>query len=436
MAIESIKIKHNILFFLDKETDKNLSYPGNLIYKLDAKLRMRVRWRGNKVDFNVGYRAKLSQWDTGTQRCKVKTTNLQKQSATLINEAIQHFETIIENVFKAYELKGKIPTPDEVRANFNESIGRIEKAEAVTEKGLFHYFDMFVKEMGALNNWSRSTYTKFGTVRSHLVSYNANLTFSDLTEMGLTGYINYLRDIKQMRNTTISKQIGYLKWFLRWATGNGACKILDYATFRPKLKTTDKKIIFLDWEELMTVYNYDFEGKQGMLERVRDVFCFCCFTSLRYSDVANLKRTDIFDGYISITTVKTADSIKIELNKYSQAILNKYAGQSYPNNFALPVISNQKMNDYLKDVGRVCGIDRPITNTYYRGNERIDEVYPKYELLGTHAGRRTFICNALMLGIAPQVVMKWTGHSDYKAMKPYIDIADSAKAEAMKLFDK
>ena len=94
------------------------------------------------------------------------------------------------------------------------------------------------------------------------------------------------------------------------------------------------------------------------------------------------------------------------------------------------------MNDDLKEVGKLCRIDQPITITYYRGNERIDEVYPKYELLGPHTGRRTFICNALMMGIAPQVVMKWTGHSDYKAMKPYIDITDSAKAEAMKLFDK
>lgn len=152
--------------------------------------------------------------------------------------------------------------------------------------------------------------------------------------------------------------------------------------------------------------------------------------------MANLKQSDVFDSYISLTTIKTADSIKIELNKYSRAILDKYAHEQYPGNLALPVISNQKMNDDLKEVGKLCGIDQPITITYYRGNERIDEIYPKYELLGTHAGRRTFICNALMMGIAPQVVMKWTGHSDYKAMKPYIDIADSAKAEAMKLFNR
>lgn len=149
-----------------------------------------------------------------------------------------------------------------------------------------------------------------------------------------------------------------------------------------------------------------------------------------------MKRSDVFSDHIAITTIKTADALKIELNDYSRAILDKYKGEQFPKNLALPVISNQRMNEYLKELGELCGINQPITVTYYKGNERFDEVYPKYELLGTHAGRRTFICNALMLGIPANVVMKWTGHSDYKAMKPYIDIADAAKSEAMKLFNK
>lgn len=89
------------------------------------------------------------------------------------------------------------------------------------------------------------------------------------------------------------------------------------------------------------------------------------------------------------------------------------------------------MNTYLKELGEICEINSPVSITYHKDNQRIDEVHPKYELLGTHAGRKTFICNALMLGIAPQVVMKWAGHADYKAMKPYIDIADAAKQQAM-----
>ncbi len=93
------------------------------------------------------------------------------------------------------------------------------------------------------------------------------------------------------------------------------------------------------------------------------------------------------------------------------------------------------MNNYLHELFKMAGFDEQIRLTYYKGNERIDVIKPKYELIGTHKGRRTFICNALGMGIPPQVVMKWTGHSDYKSMKPYIDVADEIKAEAMKKFN-
>lgn len=113
----NIQIKYNILFFPDKEMDGGKSVPGAPVYKSDAKLRIRVRWAGSKVDFNVGYRVKLSQWDTKTQRCIAKTTNLQKQSASLINGRIQRYSDILEAIFKAAEVKGEIPAPNEVRLN-------------------------------------------------------------------------------------------------------------------------------------------------------------------------------------------------------------------------------------------------------------------------------------------------------------------------------
>lgn len=126
----------------------------------------------------------------------------------------------------------------------------------------------------------------------------------------------------------------------------------------------------------------------------------------------------------------------IELNNHSKAILDKYKDVAFEYDKVLPVITNQKMNDYLEELAEMAGIDEPVRQTYYKGNERIDDVTPKYTLPGTHAGRRTFICSALALGIPPQVVMKWTGHSDYKAMKPYIDIADDIKANALSKFNQ
>ena len=182
----------------------------------------------------------------------------------------------------------------------------------------------------------------------------------------------------------------------------------------------------------MKVYNLQFPANKKYLERTRDVFCFQCFTSMRYSDVAKLRREDIEGDIIKVVTEKTGDTIRIDLNKYSRSILEKYKDDERP----LPVPCNQRMNKWVKEVCFLSGIDQPITTVYYKGAERIEEVHPKYELIGTHTGRRTFICNALTMGIPAATVMEWTGHSDYKAMKPYIKIADEEKAKAMKAFDE
>ena len=226
----------------------------------------------------------------------------------------------------------------------------------------------------------------------------------------------------------------FFKRFLKWCIQKGYVTNISLENFKPKLKNIQKKIIFLTKSELDKLRFYQIPSqKKKYLERVRDIFLFQCFTGLRYSDVVNLKRTDIKDKYIEITTVKTIDNLIIELNVHSEEIINKYRNNLDEKVF--PTITNQKANEYLKELAKMVGIDEPVRVSYYRGNERIDEIYPKYALLGTHAGRRTFICNALSLGIPPQVVMKWTGHSDYKAMKPYIDMADEIKISAMEKFN-
>ena len=138
---------------------------------------------------------------------------------------------------------------------------------------------------------------------------------------------------------------------------------------------------------------------------------------------------------MEVTTIKTADSVSIELNDVTKAILEKYKDVPFPGDKALPSYTNQAMNRSLKDLCEIAGIDEPIRITTYRGNVRKDEVHPKWELVGTHTGRRAFIVHALSMGISPSIVMKWTGHSDYKAMKPYIDIVDSIKAESMTKFN-
>ena len=429
-----MNIKRNIIFTLESRKKDGVLITENV------PIRMRVNFASKRIEFTTGYRIDAAKWDADKQRVKNGCSNKLKQSASEINASLLEYYTEIQSIFKRFEVEDVMPTPEQIKEAFNAlhkpvSEGPKPKNEALP-CDFFQVFDDFVEDCGRQNNWTDSTFEKFAAVKNHLTNFREGLTFEFFNERGLNDYVGYLRDVKEMRNTTIGKQLSFLKWFLRWAFKKGVHQNNAYDSYKPKLKSTQKKIIFLTWNELNRLREFKIPSNKQALERVRDVFLFQCFTGLRYSDVFNLRRSDIKGDHIEVTTVKTSDSLIIELNNHSKAILDKYKDVAFEDDKVLPVITNQKMNDYLKELAELAGIDEPIRQTYYKGNERIDEVTPKYALLGTHAGRRTFICNALALGIPPQVVMKWTGHSDYKAMKPYIDIADDIKANAMSKFNQ
>ena len=429
---KSMNIKRNIIFTLESRKKD-----GVLIVE-NVPIRMRVNFASKRIEFTTGYRIDAAKWDTDKQRVRNGCTNKLKQSASEINASLLGYYTEVQEIFKKFEVEEIMPTPEQIKEAFNALHRPIEevKPRKSTPNAFYKVFDEFVRDCGRQNDWTDSTYEKFAAVKNHLMNFRDGLTFDFFDEKGLNDYVTYLRDVKDMRNSTIGKQLSFLKWFLRWAFKKGLHQNNAYDSYKPKLKSTQKKIIFLTWEELNKLREFEIPAAKQALDRVRDVFLFQCFTGLRYSDVFNLRRSDIKGDHIEVTTVKTSDSLIIELNNHSKAILDKYKDVAFEDDKVLPVITNQKMNDYLKELAEVAGIDEPVRQTYYRGNERIDEVTPKYALLGTHAGRRTFICNALALGIPPQVVMKWTGHNDYKAMKPYIDIADDIKANAMSKFNQ
>ncbi len=416
-------LKYHAQFLLDKEKNQD-----------SAKIRYRVKWHGNITSFNIGYRVEIKKWSTEVQRCKNNTTHGKKKvSASIINKRIQQYQDACEELFAGYALHNKVPDKKGFRVDFQKKIGKQPKK--LIDESFFEVFDRFMQEESVKNQWTNSTKKKFKSIKNHLLDFDDKLALDKLTEEKLIEYQCYMQKVLAYKNSTLIKNLSFVKWFLKWTIKKGFNTHKAFETFKPKLKHTKKKIIFLTLEELRLVKNFRIPKDKKYLEEIRDVFLFQCFTSLRFSDVENLKRSDVKANHIEVTTLKTTDSLIIELNKHSRAILKKYEKEEFANDKVLPVISNQKTNKHLKELMLLIGIDEPIRETYYIGNKRFDEVTPKYNLISTHAGRRTFICSALALGVPPQVVMKWTGHADYSAMKPYIDIADSIKANAMEKFD-
>ena len=414
-------VKYRAQFLLDKEKDSS-----------SAKLRYRIKWGKNIVAFGLGYRIDIDKWSLESQRCKNNTTHgKNKTPASVINRTIQKYEDAFLKIKNRSESEAIDLAPEEFRNLFNIEIGK-EVSTKTKSSSFFEIYDIFIFDEAQNNQWNKRTIQKMQTQKKVLYEFDFEMRFEKFNEEYISSYQKFLED-KDHKNSTISKELAALKWFLKWAKRKGYNKFSEFELFKPKIKNIQKKIIFLNQSELKKLREFEIPEENKNLEKIRDIFLFQCFTGLRYSDVFNLKKANIRENYIEVTTLKTSENLIIELNKLSKNILERY--KDIEGEKALPVISNQKMNDYLKELAELAGINDLVTTTYYKGNVRFEEITPKYALLGTHAGRRTFVCNALSLGIPPNVVMKWTGHSDYKSMKPYIDIADEIKATAMDKFN-
>ena len=419
-------VKHRVLFCLHRHDRE-----------LDPQLQCRIKWGSSRfvVTVNTGYRVNPERWDAEQQRCVPGSFHgARRIPAATINAEILRYLGVVEEVFTAFAVEGVFPSVPDVRAAVQSKLNR--QADVPASEDVFAAFDQFCLESGARNAWTDATHAKWRVFRRHLEAWRPGVVWADFDEAGLTSFVGYLRGVRKHKNSTVKKQLGFLRWFLNWAVGKGYLASTAFRDFRPKFKGQDlRPVIFLSWDELMSLWAWDAVG-WPLMGQVRDVFCFCCFTSLRFSDAMNLRWSDVGRSSFRITAVKTAEPLEIQLNRWSSELLWRYVDEGYPGDRVFPEISNQVFNRYLHSLCKTCGIDAPVHQTWFRGSERFDEVHPKWELVSSHAGRRTFICNALAMGISPTVVMQWTGHEDYAAMQPYIAVSQDTKAAAMSLFDR
>ena len=450
-------------YYLDKKENK----------KKEHQVRFTMAMRGVRMVGSIGYNVPLAMWDANKKQFKKGPVNSDGLDQSVIMSRLTDIQAHFNNLelrtterFTMEQLReelAKAIAKNEAKMaaiNSGSSEEVIEQKEAEAEKILpkrkvksaVDYIDEFMREESRLKEWSPETVRMIKSFKNHLLKFNKKADLDYFDKNGLNKFITYLRSDAGLEENSAKKQYKNLSWFLRWAARKGYTQVRDVDSYVPVFKTVKKPVIFLTPEELSKVYHLKipkngevvklmtYEGREyekvvaesGGMERARDLFCFCAFTGLRYSDVVEVRRVDINDGVLTVTTQKTHDRLPIILHENALAILKKYEKEEFRGGRALPYMTNQQMNRCLKDLCEICGFNTPYTVTCYRRGTRHDEVYPKYELIGTHAGRKTFICFALSNGVAPDVVMKFTGHSDYKSMKPYIDITEDAKKEAIR----
>lgn len=318
---------------------------------------------------------------------------------------------------------------------FSKIMSLFFKKRTVIPRNVFKDFQEFLLDGTRKREWAESTETRWITFRKHLEKFDKHLRYEKFTEEGLDEFVSFLTNDLELRNSTVSKELKLLRWFLKWAENKGYNRVHDYASYHPKLKMVRNSLIFLTKEELSKLYRLELPSLYPSARELawsRDMFCFCCFTSLRYSDMINLSASNIHHGKVVITTQKTNDTLSIEINEYAASILERYLPGKKGDEKIFPHLTNCQLNLNIKTLGLICDFNDPQTRVFYRGRKRLERTVPKWECLSTHCARRTFICNALSSGVNAPTIMKWTGHSDYSAMKPYIDVTDRDKEDSMK----
>lgn len=405
--------------------------------KESGLVMIRIRWNSKKseVSLSLGYKIEPEKWDNSKQLVKANTTFKEGKKtiyAKEINATIRNTLSIIAEGFNEFDKQSIIPQKEEVKEwlynnlNYNCNKTNIDNKESDC---LFEdAFAFFMKERPKEGSFTSTTPYIYKQMHDQVLSCRKGIALSQIDLKFMDRLVVWYVD-NGYCNRTINKQIKMLKSCLRWLEKKEYTINKEALDFKPKLKVIPKTVTYLKYKELIHFMNYTFPEKLGYLSKARDMFCFMCFTSLRYSDLKELKYSHIVDSQIEMFSQKTDGKLIIPLVDQAKQIIEKYSW--YKGETVFPVPSNQKLNDYLKEAAEIAGLNRIVSQSYFKGNERYEKTAYFYEQISCHDARRTFVVCSLSLGIPMTIVMRATGHSDYESMKPYIEVLNETQRMEM-----
>ena len=274
---------------------------------------------------------------------------------------------------------------------------------------------------------SPETVTKWKVIKHRLEEFQDHLGKElsfDHFDAVLYDELIFFYNSQGYANNTTGRHVRFIKSFLTWALDRGYHKNQEFRKWKGFSEEAD--LTFMEEDELFRFLEYPFE-KNGPLYRVRENFCFRCFTGMRFSDTRDLhpSEIDLAGKVVRKTIYKTGDRNHVfPLNRYAVEILSR-------NDMKLHVYNSAKENLLLKEAAKAAGLDRPIKRMIRRGSQRDVQIKPLHEVISTHMGKRTFITLSLMRGVPERVILKSVGNKDYKSIEPYIKIVDRHSFEWM-----
>lgn len=348
-------------------------------------------------------------WNNSTNRVKGRGSE-----SLNLNAQLDNISNSLQMIFKKHEFDEDL-TLDKIKSIF---LGKNKVKTTFVE-----FYDKYLEDIKAQVGAGKSIalYHKYSAARNHFVNFlhakygRRDLMPSELTHLIIHDFEIYLKTVVSLRSNSATKTLKFFKTVVIFAQKCGVMTHDPFLNHHFHLEPVDRG--FLTDEEIQRIMQKDFEIPR--LEMVRDVFIFSCFCGLAYIDVVHLTQENIITldnrPWIIINRQKTNVQSNIPLLEIPRMILDKYKGKIKENRL-LPVLSNQKINAYLKEIADLCGIKKRLSY---------------------HTARHTFATMLLSKGVPIESVSKMLGHTNIKTTQIYARITNKKiEQDMMQVADK
>jgi len=372
----------------------------------------RLSYKSKEATFSLGFSIHTDQWDIENERV-VKHVN-----KTYFNYIIQQFAAEVQRLASEALLSGADPLAH-IKATLRPVTVKpptlLESLQQAVAWQTGKVADNTLKSYKTLlNNWEA-----FEESAAH------NFELADVGPDLQSQFVGYLSEVKGNANGVIQKNLKVLKTLLRTCKEHKDFKgTVDPDAINPYAIKLDTVFhVALTEKELDTLWNLPLTKPEAQrLARVRDLFCLACFTGLRYSDLEQLKpehrqfdqdekgRTRML---FSVQTRKTGARVNVPIHDKAAEVLSRLG-------LPLPLLSNAKMNEYLKELGQLAKLTSPVLRVSMRLNDRQESTVPKYELITCHTARRTYATFAYSKGLPLIQIRDILGHTRVEQTELYI----------------
>lgn len=376
--------------------------------------------------YSTGEKIKPSEWDfEGRQPNDLNGRTKRAEIHRSVKMQLDRYSSFFTEIVNRYKNINEELTVDILKQRFDEKFKKI-----TVKSDFFRIYQEFLEEKEndyTGNSISNSTLKRYKCNKNLLEDFESNckvkITLGKFDDKLYNRFLKYCIEEKKHSANTLHRNVGLLKTFLLWALNKKYTYNNNFITFKKPAKfTTDE--IALNYEQVELIYNYDFSDNKR-LERVRDLFVFGCTTGMRFGNYSTISRSDVDGNFIRVIDLKSkSKNLAIPLNSISKSILEKY-------DYNLPSITNQKMNEYIKEVFKKLEFTDEIKKTMKYGDELVDQKAEFWTRISSHTARRSFITIMKNKRVPDKVIMSYTGHTSLEVFNAYYRPSEDDKINYM-----